>query len=79
MFPLSEQIPPNVLSRLYILFVPGGLHDMEVRYSHHVVSFEVMLLAVILTGQICVIMNHTLAFDHETQAHLINYLVITGK
>ncbi len=38
-----------------------------------------MLLAVILTGQICVIMNHTLAFDHVMKAHLINYPVITEK
>ncbi len=33
--------------------------------------------AVILTGQICAIVNHTLAFDHVMRAHLINHPVIT--
>ncbi len=29
----SNQIPPNVSSRLYILFIPKRRHDTEVRYS----------------------------------------------
>ncbi len=31
-----------------------------------------------LNGQICVITNHTLTFDHVMIAHLIHYPVITG-
>ncbi len=38
-----------------------------------------MLLTVILVGQICVVTNHTLAFDHMMKAHLINFPVIRGK
>ncbi len=40
---------------------------------------SVMLLAVNLTGQISVITNHTLNFDHVMKARLINYPVIRGN
>ncbi len=40
---------------------------------------SVMLLAEILMGQICMIMNHTLAFDHMMKAHLVSYPIITEK
>ncbi len=36
-------------------------------------------VAEILKGQICVIMNHTLTFNHVMKAHQINYPVITAK